>query len=149
MLVRLEMLTISILTVSLITWSAVEFVVKPTLAPEPYGDVAVTEIRHEEDRVHIVATFEKYDCTFQRLDVIWGEAGLTGFLNWADDDGLEHDDNRIAGRQTLRLAIDLEGRPLDWFEIRTRHDCDGVTVDRTFAHIDLPVASTGFSPVRL
>lgn len=107
-----------------------------TLEPTPYKDVELTRYSVEGREMRIVATFEKTDCTFQRLRIVAAAAGETEFLKWRDLDGLPDNHDRNEGRQTLRIAVHLERDGYDWVEVRTRHDCDGRQVDRVFLHLD-------------
>lgn len=104
-------------------------------APIPYENVIVHRQILDGDTLHFVATFAKRGCTLVRFVVVGEIVGVTGFLPWKDLDGLARDYDRTAGLQTLRLEI-IGASHVDHVELRTRHDCDGVVVDRVFARID-------------
>ena len=107
------------------------------ISPTPYRDVELVTGQFLGDEYHIVANFEKTDCTFKRLTVIGYAAGVTEFLEYRNS-GLDlgYDYDRDAGEQTLRIAFKLKKDFYDWVEIRTRHDCDGELVDKVFLHLE-------------
>lgn len=110
--------------------------------PRPYDQVDIIAAERTEDGFLLVATFRKLRCEYVRLRVVGSYAGVTDFFEWADVDGL--DESRQAGRQTLRILIDMQDIDLDWLEVRTTHACpnlgaaDVETVDRVFTHITDP-----------
>lgn len=110
--------------------------------PSPYQNVEVVRVERDESTLRVVANFEKTACTFRRLTVVGYLADATDILSWRDGFGLPPDHDREPGTQTLNIEIDAGAVAYDWIEIRTRHDCDGQTVDRVFAHIDLPEGLT-------
>lgn len=110
--------------------------------PSPYRNVEVVRVEREENTLRVVANFEKTACTFRRLTVVGYLADATDILSWRDGFGLPPDHDREPGSQTMNIEIMVRGVAYDWVEIRTRHDCDGQTVDRVFAHIELPEGLT-------
>lgn len=110
--------------------------------PSPYRNVDVVTVEERGTHIRIVANFEKTACTFRRLTVVGFVADATDILSWRDGFGLPPDFDRETGTQTLDIEVMPRHREYDWLEIRTRHDCDGQTVDRVFAHIDLPEGLT-------
>lgn len=111
--------------------------------PIPYRDVFIVEQYRDGEWLNITATFIKTECVFVKLSAIGHEFGETFPLPWSDREAEEGD--RLRGWQTLRVKIGL--RPmLDVAELRTRHNCDGEAVDRTFAWIDPDETITHDSP---
>jgi hypothetical protein len=106
------------------------------LQPVPYSSVAVTRSEIIGNNLFVTANFIKTDCTFVRLTVVGFAGGETDILPWRDDDGLSDDFDRELGTQTLNIVASTRSISYDWFEIRTRHDCDGEIVDKVFAHIE-------------
>lgn len=105
-------------------------------APNPYKDVSVVEISRDSEVLTVIANFIKTDCTIQRFEVVGSSLGVTRFLSYKDLDNLTVEHNRTLGSQTLRVAIETNGRKYDWIELRTRHDCEGREVDKVFLRID-------------
>jgi hypothetical protein len=103
---------------------------------KPYYAVRVVQVeRGPSGSVHITASFTKNEnCKLEEFAVVGHQLGLTRFLEWSDSDGLGRSYDRMAGEQTLRIQVDPDG--VDEIELRTRHNCDGKTIDRTFARID-------------
>jgi hypothetical protein len=115
------------------------FILRPEfLEPSPYSDVDLVAVTSDGQTLRIDANFYKTGCTFVRLTVVGFVAGATDILQWRDGHGLPPDFDRDPGSQSLSLAVALKGQRYDWVEIRTRHDCDGRSVDRVFARIRLP-----------
>lgn len=112
---------------------ALYFVYLALVTPVPYRDVFIREQWMEGEWLHVTATFIKTDCTFQRLSAVGYGLGVTYNLPWADREPAEGD--RLLGLQTLRINVGGSAG-LDAVELRTRHDCDGETVDSTFAWLD-------------
>ena len=112
--------------------------------PIPYRDVFITEQWRVGDWLHVTAKFIKTECTFMKLNAIGHELGETFPLVWNDREAPEGD--RLRGLQTLRINIEDYLQP-DTIEIRTRHDCAGVEVDRTFAWLDPNETITPDKPV--
>lgn len=110
---------------------------------DPYTDVSTVSVVATEEGVEITANFFKKACTFKRLEVFGTDLGQTYNLDWVSitsssesDHGSSHD--RAIGEQTLRILIKTKGAPFDTFELRTRHVCDGVEVDRIFTKVEAP-----------
>lgn len=100
----------------------------------PYRNVDIIDAHMDGENFVLTANFTKTDCVFSRLSVVGIGFDQTHQLQWKDQDdlgqGQEHD--REIGNHTLRIIADTEGLELDFIEVRTRHDCDGHTVDRLF-----------------
>jgi hypothetical protein len=108
----------------------------PEPLPHPYSDVKVLAATKSEDNVTIEATFVKNECSFVRLEVFGDATGVPIRLEWSGVDGTPDNYDRAAGSQYL--AIEVQGAvAFDNLEVRTRHDCNGVVVDKVFANVDL------------
>jgi hypothetical protein len=112
------------------------------LDKKPYTHVHVLDVATTEDGIVVLATFRKDNCSFERLDVIGYDLGLTYNLSWSNlsvdgevDLGVNYD--RAAGDNTLRIIVYDKGRPYDKLEIRTRHLCGKTLVDNVFATVVL------------
>ena len=104
----------------------------------PYWDVDLisAEVLDSGD-LHIAANFVKGDCTLVAfLPVGVGFAGASNLL-YSDLDGRGLNEDRVAGRQTLRVAVHTDSVEYDLIELRTRHDCGGLKIDKTFITLDL------------
>lgn len=106
------------------------------LQPEPYKNVQVHKVEPRGDHVIIEASFEKIGCLYQRMVVVGQALGKSSILPWKPLDAPRGD--RIAGGHTFRIQVDTGRLSFEELEIRTRHLCNNETVDRVFAHIDLP-----------
>ena len=116
--------------------SVLVYVFVPEPLPQPYSDVNVLAVTMSGDNATIEATFVKNECTFVRLDVFGDATGIPIRLKWAGVDGTPDNYDRVAGSQYL--AIEVHGaKSFDNLEVRTRHNCDGVVVDKVFANVDL------------
>lgn len=98
----------------------------------PYRNVDIIDAHMEGDQFVLTANFTKTDCAFARLSVVGIGFEQTHQLEWRDQDDLGQNHDRELGSHTLRIVADTEGLELDFIEVRTRHICDGETVDRTF-----------------
>lgn len=142
--------------------SALVFLDFPRLfQPKPYGKVELLERRQKKNDLYLSFHFEKHGCRFQRLLIIGVvERRRQDVLKWqsVDADGrpegptrdtiegrqLRPDGtppekgtyDRSAGPQIWHVKVKIPS-PLkyDYIEIRTRHICDDVIVDRTFAKV--------------
>lgn len=104
--------------------------------PIPYSYVTVNEVIKNETSIEVVATFVKTDlCRFRELGAFGESLGQWTRLTWSDPEGERGD--RFPGYQTLHVEIHTEGIDYNQVELRTRHDCDGVRVDRIFLNEDL------------
>jgi len=107
--------------------------------PVPYQDVRVTSVKRANYDLKFTANFVKRGCEFQKLGVsgVGFEEDATPLKWWDTVDQGDREANRMAGRQTMGLTVRLiEG--LDEIEVKTRHDCNGQTIDRVFAVIPVP-----------
>ena len=87
--------------------------------------------------VKVVADFIKGKCTLVNfLPVGIGFTGTSNLL-YTDLDDRPLQGDRLAGSQTLRITVHTDGVRYDSIELRTRHNCSGLKVDRTF--IAVPV----------
>lgn len=109
------------------------------LDPIPYQSVVVKSVDKVDGRVEIRADFVKRRCQFDKLAVVGiGLFGASPPLEWSDLDARKEDEiNRMAGAQTLRISVDLNGQQFDNLEIKTRHLCGDLVVDTVFANISL------------
>lgn len=106
------------------------------LKETPYTDVKIESVEFTESEIIVVSTFNKNDmCKYVALGVFGGNLGQWSPLEWRDVETPQGD--RFAGLNTLRMRILPQGNPYQTIEIRTRHDCDGVKVDKIFATIDI------------
>lgn len=115
----------------LLPWSSL-------LGSEPYTNVEITELERTDEGYVVHANFIKNECTFKRLEVFGINTGVPVFLKWSSLDGspsTEYD--RSIGKQHLIILVITADVDYDTLEIRTRHDCDGVSVDKVFATIDV------------
>lgn len=101
--------------------------------PVPYRDVHIIEQWRDGEWLHVTATFIKTECEFRKLVVLGHELGESRVLPWEDRE--EPAGDRLRGLQTLRINIG-DAFDMDRVEIRTRHDCGGSAVDKTFAWLD-------------
>lgn len=116
------------------TFIAVAYIVwRAALLPVPYKDVFIREQWREGAWLHLTATFIKTECEFRKLSAIGHDFGETVSLPWIDRETPGGD--RLLGVQTLRINIGRVSQ-VDRIELRTRHDCGGDIVDRTFAWLD-------------
>lgn len=97
--------------------------------PIPYGHVEIKEVRTIDDDVLFVANFVKVKCKFERLQVQGETLGVWQVIPWASDDR----GDRLAGVETLSISFRASPTEFDRIQIKTRHDCDGVKVDKIFA----------------
>lgn len=104
--------------------------------PSPYKDVVVESVERIDDGYIVSANFIKSQCEFKRLEVFGINTGVPIYLKWKALDGSPSTDyDRSIGKQyMIILAISAE-KDYDVLEIRTRHDCEGVSVDKVFATI--------------
>ena len=98
----------------------------------PYNNVTLDRIHEFNGNTYITASFMKTSCQFKDLRVLAYIFGRWKVLPWTDVDVPLGD--RIAGKHTLEIYY--PSGPYDFVEVRTRHDCDGVTVDKLFLEID-------------
>lgn len=98
----------------------------------PYKDVTLERIHEYDGNTYVTTSFVKTQCKFKDLRVLAYIFGRWKVLPWTDVDVPLGD--RIAGRHTLEIYY--PSGPYDFVEIRTRHDCDGVTVDKLFLEIN-------------
>lgn len=123
-----SLLWISLLILALFPYLVLLEVIKP----EPYEDVEVVELKVHENAVVFEANFYKNEvCIYDELGVFVKSLGTWKRIAWYDLDPPHHD--RLAGGNTLRIGFALSDfLNADRFEIRTRHFCDGVKVDKVF-----------------
>lgn len=112
------------------------------LTPSPFSNVHLITTYQENDRRFIHVDFVKNPgCMVQEVVWVGKRLGVVYELTeeWTPSNKFEDDpgEHRLAGEQTLMGSINLEGQIYDTFEIRTRHDCNGTRVDRTFISIDV------------
>jgi len=98
----------------------------------PYKNVTLDGLREYDGNTYVTASFEKTSCQFKDLRVLAYTFGRWKPLPWTDTQTPLGD--RIAGRHTLEIYY--PSGPYDFVEIRTRHDCDGISVDKLFLEID-------------
>jgi hypothetical protein len=98
----------------------------------PYKNVTLDGLREYDGNTYVTASFVKTSCQFKDLRVLAYTFGRWKPLPWTDSHTPLGD--RIAGRHTLEIYY--PSGPYDFVEIRTRHDCDGISVDKLFLEID-------------
>lgn len=104
--------------------------------PQPYDNVVVESVEKTDSGYIVTANFTKAGCSFRRLEVFGVNTGVPIYLEWGPLDGSPSTDyDRSIGRQHLKIQISSADWNFDTIEIRTRHDCDGVAVDKVFATI--------------
>lgn len=105
--------------------------------PAPYTDVELVKGEMVSDTDYqLTANFKKNACVFQRMTVIGSATGITEFLDYRNvDPTMSYTYDRDVGDQTLEIIIELERDFYDWIEVRTRHDCNGKSVDKVFIHL--------------
>jgi hypothetical protein len=109
----------------------------PDAPPDPYSNVSVISTERVRDNVEVLASFRKNECTFIRLETFGSRTGVLVYTNWNDLQGHGKEHDRIAGEHTLAISIRAPQGQFDSLEIRTRHDCNGVIVDKVFAIVPL------------
>jgi hypothetical protein len=111
------------------------------LGPNPYSNVEVKETRETiingEAGWYISADFKKTSCEFVRLEVVGMTLGVPEIVKWDPIDNGSRDYDRNVGTQVLKIFVKPYDGAYDALEIRTRHNCDGDTVDKVFATIPL------------
>jgi len=110
-----------------------------TAAPVPYSNVEILSVTEAPKVGYLVeAVFTKNECTFKRLEVFGNNTGVLTYLKWQPKDGSPSKNyDRSKGQQYLLIEVTTVPNSYDTIEIRTRHDCNGVIVDKVFAIIDL------------
>lgn len=105
--------------------------------PVPYTDVHVESLERTDAGYIVDAHFLKTDCTFVRLEAFGINTGVPLYLDWVAEDGSPaRDYDRSLGFQRLVILVKDGGKDYETIELRTRHDCDGVFVDKVFATIN-------------
>jgi len=106
--------------------------------PVPYTDVTVLAMTPAPKGYQIEVLFVKNTCTFKRLEVFGNNTGVLQYLTWFAQDGSPSKDyDRSKGQQYMNIVAETEHDAYDAIEIRTRHECAGVVVDKLFARIDI------------
>lgn len=102
------------------------------LEPKPYYSVTPVEIRETVDGDILVnANFIKNGaCDFVKMEVIGYSLGLWMRVEW--DTPLGPNQNRLAGHQSLSLILITGTEYHNEYQIKTRHNCQGDIIDRTF-----------------
>ena len=98
----------------------------------PYHSVTLEHLHEFNGNTYITTSFVKTNCQFKDLRVLAYTFGRWKHLPWTDTQTPRGD--RFAGRHTLEIYY--PSGPYDFVEIRTRHDCDGISVDKLFLEID-------------
>jgi hypothetical protein len=111
------------------------------LAPNPYTNVVIEYVRpesvHGGDGWVVSASFKKKSCQFVRLEVVGLTLGVPEILEWDPISKGDKDYDRNNGNQQLKIFVKPFVGGYDTIEIRTRHNCNGETVDKVFATIPL------------
>lgn len=98
--------------------------------PDPYHSVQDIKVERSDNSLTIVANFIKNDgCTYETAEVFRERLGFWEQMEWED---LGRAKDRLAGNQTVIFEVKGEFTVGDVVEIRTRHTCNGVKVDKTF-----------------
>lgn len=102
------------------------------LETQPYYSVTPVEIRETVDGDILVnANFIKNGaCDFVKMEVIGYSLGLWMRVEW--DTPLGPIPNRLSGNQTLSVILITKDSYYQEYQIKTRHNCRGNIVDRTF-----------------
>lgn len=102
------------------------------LEPQPYYSVTPVEIRETVDGdILVKANFIKNRaCDFVKMEVIGHSLGLWRRVEW--DTPLGPNPNRLAGNQSLYLILITRDEYHNKYQIKTRHNCQGDIIDRTF-----------------
>lgn len=114
-------------------WASREYI----FPPNPYNNVSVVSLERGKETLKVEANFTKLGCDFVRLDVVGIANEATAILNWEDNFSLPPDHDRAKGSQTLSITINLPDINFERVEIRTRHNCDGLKVDKVFLTIPM------------
>ena len=126
------------LALGIIFFAAAQLYVSLSRLPVPYTDVVVNEVVTTDNGYFIYAEFNKTDCTFRRLEVFGNNTGQLVYLPWVTlDNSPSENYDRSVGEQHLPIEVYTEGRAYDQIEIRTRHLCGDILVDKVFAKIDI------------
>ena len=115
--------------------------VKPPMW-NPYDRVQVIRAEVVGGELFFAANFRKIECELDVFRPVGITLGEVVPLKWEDMHGREPDDNREAGRNTLRVKILLPPTRPELVEIRTRHACPTKAanlelVNRVFATVPL------------
>lgn len=108
--------------------------------PIPYKNVTLVEAFREEDGLHLIAVYDKTPakCTLERL-VVFGyllrEVQPLDFIPVRDGNVSQQ---RTEGKQRMELVIDEKATQYDEIEVRTRHNCEGLIVDKSMLKVDVP-----------
>jgi hypothetical protein len=103
--------------------------------PVPFEDVEVTEKSLDDGVLYVRFNYIKRACTIRKLRMVGITLGVVEDLEWRWEDGRELTIDMEPGAQSGAFLIETNGN--DIVEIRTRHDCDGVSVHRTFLRLEL------------
>lgn len=101
--------------------------------PIPYRNVELLKIERLDDgNIHLLLQYIKTreQCEFERAVVFGYSLGDFRALDWLPYRGPGQTAQRTAGQQIMDITIYPGGVRYDEYEIRTRHDCEGVRVDR-------------------
>ena len=127
------------LAIGIIGTLLIEGYSRATAAPVPYSGVEIVSVTAVPEVGYLVeAHFTKNECTFKRLEVFGNNTGVLTYLNWQPKDGSPSKTyDRSKGAQHMLIEVTTVPNSYDIIEIRTRHDCNGIIVDKVFAVIDL------------
>lgn len=108
--------------------------------PTPYNKVEIDSVERKEDGLHVIANFVKVteDCKPEKV-VVFGY--LLDSLRPLDFIPIREgrvERERTAGPQRMELVIDEQAERYDEIEVRTRHNCNGIIVDKTMLRVDVP-----------
>lgn len=104
--------------------------------PRPYWGVKVRPLQVDDDgNVGVIADFTKGHCELVKFGVDGVNFDGAFPLKYTDLDGRPEDDDRLAGDTTLRILILVDGGEYDYFDLKTRHVCNGRRVDKRFARV--------------
>ena len=122
----------------LVLGAAVLFDWDTTFGPQPYHSVRVVSLERQDHWVHFHVTFQKAGCVYKKLVVIGTGFEATENLTSlkinedATGKGVQERGDRIKGQAVWRFKVYAPKGIFEKIEIRTRHDCDGKTVDKVF-----------------
>lgn len=113
-------------------------VVQPFFEYNPYTNVELVEYYREGREVHLSFVFEKKMCVIKDFSVIGLGLRVPKDIPYYDLDGKTiEDDNRLQGLQALNIKTYEFPVGVDTVQFRTRHECDGVNVDKIFYEIEV------------
>lgn len=112
------------------------------LKTRPYHNVELIDTHRNGAFRYFMVDFTKGECELISVVFLGAQLGVQTNLTekWEALDGYPDGDepvwSRTAGRQQMRGRLEVGNEFYNIYEIRTRHVCDGDTVDRVFLRYD-------------